>query len=135
MFHEVREGPCQFLVNFRDYLDTGLFLDHRQTRALIQRLAEERNFLNLFGYTGTASVYAALGGARSTTTVDMSKTYLDWAERNLPLPGCAADRCFDLAPLDGGCAVYLVWNRKEYGQAGGYSLGESDGGDPFRRDG
>jgi 23S rRNA (guanine2445-N2)-methyltransferase / 23S rRNA (guanine2069-N7)-methyltransferase len=87
VFHEVREGPCRFLVNFTNYLDTGLFLDHRPTRALIQRLAEGRDFLNLFGYTGTATVCAALGGARSTTTVDMSKTYLDWAERNLALNG------------------------------------------------
>jgi 23S rRNA (guanine2445-N2)-methyltransferase / 23S rRNA (guanine2069-N7)-methyltransferase len=87
VFHEVREGPCRFLVNFADYLDTGLFLDHRPTRTLIRRLAAGRDFLNLFGYTGTASVSAALGGARSTTTVDLSKTYLDWAERNLALNG------------------------------------------------
>jgi 23S rRNA (guanine2445-N2)-methyltransferase / 23S rRNA (guanine2069-N7)-methyltransferase len=87
IFHEVREGPCRFLVNFSDYLDTGLFLDHRSTRALIGELARDRHFLNLFGYTGTATVHAALGGALSTTTVDMSKTYLDWAQRNLELNG------------------------------------------------
>lgn len=84
-FHEVREGPCRFLVNFTDYLDTGLFLDHRDTRAMLDGLAKGKTFLNLFGYTGTASVHAALGGAASTTTVDMSYTYLDWAQRNLDL--------------------------------------------------
>jgi 23S rRNA (guanine2069-N7)-methyltransferase / 23S rRNA (guanine2445-N2)-methyltransferase len=84
-FHTVQEGPCRFLVNFTDYLDTGLFLDHRPTRLLLGRLAQGRRFLNLFGYTGTATVHAALGGARATTTVDMSRTYLDWARRNLAL--------------------------------------------------
>ncbi len=87
IFHEVREGDCRFLVNFSDYLDTGLFLDHRSTRALLGTLAKDKHFLNLFGYTGTATVHAALGGALSTTTVDMSKTYLDWAQRNLELNG------------------------------------------------
>lgn len=86
-FHEVREGPCRLLVNFTDYLDTGLFLDHRLTRALIGELAQGRRFLNLFGYTGTATVHAALGGATATTTVDMSYTYLDWARRNFELNG------------------------------------------------
>ncbi len=86
-FHEVREGPCRLLVNFTDYLDTGLFLDHRTTRTLIGEAAKDKRFLNLFGYTGSASVHAALGGATSTTTVDMSYTYLDWAKRNLELSG------------------------------------------------
>jgi 23S rRNA (guanine2445-N2)-methyltransferase / 23S rRNA (guanine2069-N7)-methyltransferase len=86
-FHEVREGVCRFLVNFTDYLDTGLFLDHRPTRRLLGELARGRRFLNLFGYTGTATVHAALGGATATTTVDMSRTYLDWAQRNLALNG------------------------------------------------
>lgn len=83
--HEIRENGCRFLVNLTDYLDTGLFLDHRPTRALIGELARRRRFLNLFGYTGTATVYAAQGGASSTTTVDLSRTYLDWARRNLDL--------------------------------------------------
>jgi len=81
-FHEVGEGGLRFLVNFSDYLDTGLFLDHRMTRAMIRDLAQGKRFLNLFSYTGTASVYAAKGGARSTTSVDMSRTYLEWAGRN-----------------------------------------------------
>ena len=86
-FHTVQEHDHQFLVNLSDYLDTGLFLDHRSTRALLQKLANGQRFLNLFAYTGSASVYAAAGGAASTTTVDLSNTYLDWAERNLQLNG------------------------------------------------
>jgi 23S rRNA (guanine2445-N2)-methyltransferase / 23S rRNA (guanine2069-N7)-methyltransferase len=86
-FHEVREHGHRFLVNFENYLDTGLFLDHRETRRIIGELAAGRRFLNLFAYTGTATVYAAKGGAASTTTVDMSRTYLDWARRNLELNG------------------------------------------------
>src|SRR5262249_34428553 len=72
-------------VNFDDYLDTGLFLDHRLTRARLRAAAHGRDFLNLFAYTGTATVYAADGGARSTTSVDLSATYLAWAEENLAL--------------------------------------------------
>jgi len=84
---EVREGNCRFLVNLSDYLDTGLFLDHRATRQLLQQMAHGKRFLNLFGYTGAASVHAAIGGASETTTVDMSRTYLDWAQKNLALNG------------------------------------------------
>ena len=86
-YYQVREDNCRFLVNFSDYLDTGLFLDHRITRTIIQQIAKGRGFLNLFGYTGTATVHAAVGGATNTTTVDMSKTYLNWAQRNLQLNG------------------------------------------------
>jgi 23S rRNA (guanine2445-N2)-methyltransferase / 23S rRNA (guanine2069-N7)-methyltransferase len=86
-FHEVNEGGMRFLVNFTDYLDTGLFLDHRPTRAMLRELAAGKHFLNLFAYTGTATVYAAAGGAASTTSVDMSRTYLDWARKNLALNG------------------------------------------------
>jgi len=86
-FHEVHEGGCRFLVNFTDYLDTGLFLDHRPTRQLLRELAPGKHFLNLFAYTGAATVYAAAGGARATTTVDLSQVYLDWAQRNLALNG------------------------------------------------
>jgi len=85
--HQVNEAGCGLLVNFSDYLDTGLFLDHRITRGLIREWAAGRDFLNLFAYTGTASVQAAAGGAVSTTTVDLSNTYLDWARRNLELNG------------------------------------------------
>ena len=90
-FHEVSENGKRFLVNFRDYLDTGLFLDHRITRRMLGELAGDGDFLNLFCYTGSATVYAAAGGARSTTSVDMSRTYLDWAERNLALNGFTGD--------------------------------------------
>jgi 23S rRNA (guanine2445-N2)-methyltransferase / 23S rRNA (guanine2069-N7)-methyltransferase len=88
-FHTVAEQGLKFLVNFSDYLDTGLFLDHRLTRARLRALATGRRFLNLFAYTGTATVYAAAGGAASTTTVDLSRTYLDWAHANLELNGYA----------------------------------------------
>lgn len=80
---EVREGDARYLVDLVDYVDTGLFLDQRVTRRLISEFAAGVSFLNLFGYTGTASVAAGLGGATATTTVDMSKTYLDWARRNM----------------------------------------------------
>ncbi|MCQ9423230.1 bifunctional 23S rRNA (guanine(2069)-N(7))-methyltransferase RlmK/23S rRNA (guanine(2445)-N(2))-methyltransferase RlmL [Pseudomonas sp. LJDD11] len=86
-FLEVNEGGVKLLVNLTDYLDTGLFLDHRPIRLRIQREAEGKRFLNLFCYTATASVHAAKGGARSTTSVDLSRTYLDWARRNLSLNG------------------------------------------------
>jgi 23S rRNA (guanine2445-N2)-methyltransferase / 23S rRNA (guanine2069-N7)-methyltransferase len=90
-FHIVSEGGCQFWVNFEDYLDTGLFLDHRPMRLLIGQQAKGKRFLNLFAYTGTATIHAAMGGAKSTTTVDMSKTYLDWAKRNLDLNKISGD--------------------------------------------
>ncbi|WP_312931495.1 bifunctional 23S rRNA (guanine(2069)-N(7))-methyltransferase RlmK/23S rRNA (guanine(2445)-N(2))-methyltransferase RlmL [Pseudomonas sp.] len=86
-FQEVHEGGVKLLVNLTDYLDTGLFLDHRPMRLRMQREAAGKRFLNLFCYTATASVHAAKGGARSTTSVDLSKTYLDWARRNLALNG------------------------------------------------
>ena len=81
----VRENALKFKVNLCDYLDTGLFLDHRRTRQLICKLCAGKSFLNLFAYTGTATVYAAAGGARCSTTVDMSNTYLAWARDNLRL--------------------------------------------------
>ena len=81
--HVVLEGGLQFIVNFDDHLDTGLFLDHRITRERIRQAAAGKRFLNLFAYTGTATVYAVAGGAAATTSVDMSRTYLDWAQRNL----------------------------------------------------
>jgi 23S rRNA (guanine2445-N2)-methyltransferase / 23S rRNA (guanine2069-N7)-methyltransferase len=86
-FHTVEEGGLKFLVNFDDYLDTGLFLDHRLTRARLRGAASAVRFLNLFAYTGTATVYAAAGGAIASTSVDLSRTYLDWAARNLALNG------------------------------------------------
>ena len=85
--HVVQEGGLKFWVNFRDYLDTGLFLDHRLVRRLLRDWAKGADFLNLFCYTGSATVYAAAGGARSSASVDLSNTYLDWAHENLLLNG------------------------------------------------
>ena len=81
----VSEGDVKFLVNLTDYLDTGLFLDGRLTRALIREAAKGQSLLNLFAYTGAASVVAARGGAASTTSVDLSQPYLDWARRNFEI--------------------------------------------------
>lgn len=83
----VRENGLQFIINPADYLDTGLFLDHRNTRQMVRSMSEGKRVLNLFAYTGSFSVYAAAGGALSTTTVDLSNTYLEWAGRNLSLNG------------------------------------------------
>ena len=82
-FHVVAEGGLQLIVNFDEYLDTGLFLDHRITRERLRQAAAGKRFLNLFAYTGAATVYAAAGGAAATVSVDMSRTYLEWAQRNL----------------------------------------------------
>ncbi|WP_283710767.1 bifunctional 23S rRNA (guanine(2069)-N(7))-methyltransferase RlmK/23S rRNA (guanine(2445)-N(2))-methyltransferase RlmL [Pseudoalteromonas prydzensis] len=81
----VEEFGAKFKVNLFDYLDTGLFLDHRLARRYIQENAKDKRFLNLFAYTGTASVHAALGGAKAITTVDLSKTYLKWGQDNFEL--------------------------------------------------
>ncbi|ROS04995.1 23S rRNA m(2)G-2445 methyltransferase [Sinobacterium caligoides] len=90
VFFAVREGQVELEVNLTDYLDTGLFLDHRPVRQFIAEQAKGKRFLNLFCYTATASVHAAKGGAVSTTSVDMSSTYLDWGKRNLALNGFKA---------------------------------------------
>jgi len=105
----VEEGGLKFLVNFTDYLDTGLFLDHRKTRARIRELAKGKRFLNLFCYTGTATVHAAAGGAASTTSVDMSLTYLDWAKRNLAVNGLAGKHEF----IQEDCLAWLSEARTE----------------------
>jgi 23S rRNA G2069 N7-methylase RlmK/C1962 C5-methylase RlmI len=81
----VREGDLSFWVNLDDHIDTGLFLDHRETRLLVRQQSAGRRFLNLFGYTGSFTCQAAAGGAAATVTVDASRTYLDWARDNLEL--------------------------------------------------
>ncbi|MBS0569219.1 MAG: bifunctional 23S rRNA (guanine(2069)-N(7))-methyltransferase RlmK/23S rRNA (guanine(2445)-N(2))-methyltransferase RlmL [Proteobacteria bacterium] len=91
-FLEVGEGGLKFLVNLHDYLDTGLFLDHRPLRSHMRTLARGKRFLNLFCYTGSVSVYAAAGGATETVSVDLSQTYLDWALRNFALNGMDLER-------------------------------------------
>ena len=83
----VAEGGHRFIVNLTDYLDTGLFLDHRQTRAMVGERAAGKRFLNLFCYTASFSVHAAGGGAKESVSVDLSNTYLDWARRNFELNG------------------------------------------------
>jgi 23S rRNA (guanine2445-N2)-methyltransferase / 23S rRNA (guanine2069-N7)-methyltransferase len=105
-FREVHEGGLRFLVNLTDYLDTGLFLDHRLTRRMIRELVTGARFLNLFAYTGTASVYAAAGGAASTATVDMSAVYLDWARRNMALNEFHEGRTHRLVRAD--CLAWLA---------------------------
>lgn len=84
---EVREHGLRFLVNLDDYLDTGLFLDHRPARARVAKEAAGKRLLNLFCYTGAFSVHAANAGATQTTSVDLSQTYRAWAERNLGING------------------------------------------------
>ena len=83
----VNEGGLKFQVNLSDYLDTGLFLDHRETRAMVREAASGKSFLNLFAYTGSFTVYAAAGGATQTTSVDLSATYQDWTAENLRING------------------------------------------------
>ncbi len=90
-FLEVSEGSAKLLVNLTDYLDSGLFLDHRPVRQMIAEKSQGKRFLNLFAYTATATVHAALGGA-TTTSVDMSNTYLEWARRNLELNGFSGEQ-------------------------------------------
>ena len=81
----VGEGGLKFLVNLHDYLDTGLFLDHRMTRDMVRNEAKGKRFLNLFCYTGSFTVYAADGGAANSVSIDLSNTYIDWAQRNIQL--------------------------------------------------
>ncbi len=83
----VEENGLKFIVNLSDYLDTGLFLDHRITRQMLREKSNGKRVLNLFAYTGSFSVYAAAGGAEEVITADLSKTYLNWAERNMQLNG------------------------------------------------
>ncbi len=89
---EVAEGGLRFEVDLGPYLDTGLFLDHRRTRALVREQAAGKRFLNLFCYTGSFTVYAAAGDAAATTSVDLSQAYLDWLQRNLELNRLAAPK-------------------------------------------
>jgi len=85
----VEEDDLRYFVDLNTYLDTGFFIDQRMTRRLVRRLAGGRRFLNLFAYTGTMTVNALAGGSPASTTVDLSSTYLEWAERNLTANGFA----------------------------------------------
>jgi len=111
-FYEVHEGGLRYLVNFTDYLDTGLFLDHRITRGMVREAAKGRHFLNLYAYTCTATVCAAAGGALSTTSIDSSNTYLRWARENLTLNGIAGQE-HTLQRAD--CTEWLRTDPRRYG--------------------
>ena len=102
----VREQGLCFEVNLTDYLDTGLFLDHRQTRQRVRAEADGRRMLNLFAYTGSFSVYAGSGGAATTLSIDLSQTYQDWTRRNLALNGLRDARRHRLLRADA-----LTWLR------------------------
>lgn len=97
---EVEENGLKFIVNLSDYLDTGLFLDHRITRLMVKEQAEGKKVLNLFAYTGSFSVYAAAGKASEVVTVDLSKTYLGWAEKNLKLNLYTDAEKYKFIPVD-----------------------------------
>jgi len=110
-FHVVKEAGHQFYVNFANYLDTGLFLDHRITRQMIEEMARDKHFLNLFAYTSSVSVYAAKGGALSTTSVDMSNTYLEWSAKNFELNEIFGE---NHEFIRANCLEWLKNQRKKY---------------------
>lgn len=104
-FFTVEETGLKFLVNLSDYLDTGLFLDHRITRQMVQSEAKDKRVLNLFCYTGSFSVYAANAGAAKVTSVDLSKTYLQWAEDNFIINHLKDKTKYEFIHAD--CVQYL----------------------------
>lgn len=108
----VEENGIKFLVNLGDYLDTGLFLDHRITRTMMRAQSNGKKILNLFAYTGSFSVYAAAGGAEEVVTVDLSKTYLQWAQRNIELNGFVDDNRYSFIHAD--VKQYLKSVKAEY---------------------
>ena len=99
-FFNVTENGLKFQVNLTDYLDTGLFLDHRITRAMVKEQCKNKRVLNLFCYTGSFSVYAAAGEAASVTSVDLSKTYLSWAEENFIINGLKDNKKYHFIHAD-----------------------------------
>ncbi len=111
-FFTIREEGVTLQVNLRDYLDTGVFLDHRPTRTWIQQNAKSRNVLNLFCYTGAATAHAFVGGAASTTSVDLSRTYLNWAKDNLRLNGGQPDQKHRFIQAD--CLKWLRDNTETF---------------------
>ncbi|WP_111977287.1 bifunctional 23S rRNA (guanine(2069)-N(7))-methyltransferase RlmK/23S rRNA (guanine(2445)-N(2))-methyltransferase RlmL [Algibacillus agarilyticus] len=107
----VQEGNAQFLVNLDDYLDTGLFLDHRNVRMLVGELAKDKTVLNLFSYTCSVSVHAVLGGAKKVKSVDLSKTYLNWGQDNFDLNKLST-RYHDFD--QGDCIEWLARHDEQY---------------------
>ncbi|MCD4653474.1 bifunctional 23S rRNA (guanine(2069)-N(7))-methyltransferase RlmK/23S rRNA (guanine(2445)-N(2))-methyltransferase RlmL [bacterium] len=110
-FEEVSENGLNFLVNFTDYLDTGIFLDHRPLREKIRQMSHGKRFLNLFAYTGTATVYAISGGARFTRTIDSSNTYLGWTEANFRRNNIDPDKH---SLVRGDCMEWLLQDSDQY---------------------
>lgn len=108
----IQEFGAKYLVNLHDYLDTGLFCDHRFVRKMIREMSVGKRFLNLFAYTGTATVQAALGGAMSTVTVDMSNTYLKWAKENLLLNRVPSNRNHEFIHDD--CLKWIARGQGEF---------------------
>lgn len=110
-YYEVQEYGSKFLVKFSDYIDTGLFLDHRPIRKRIGEIAKGKRFLNLFAYTGSVTIHAARGGAHFTTTVDKSKNYLDWGKKNLALNGYSQSNHHF---IQSDCIKWLKTDRNRY---------------------
>lgn len=108
---EIKEDEAKLLVNLSDYVDTGLFLDQRMTRAMIKKNVKGKHFLNLFCYTGSATVYAAIGGAASTTSVDMSAPYLQWAKKNMALNGFSEHRHHF---IQADCVEWMKEEKRQY---------------------
>ena len=113
----IEEQGIKFEINLSDYLDTGLFLDHRNTRAQVRDLAKNKRVLNLFAYTGSFTCYAIAGGARSTTTVDLNPTYCEWTKRNLRHNGFREGKKNRVIQAD--CQAFL---REELDQGAGYDI-------------
>lgn len=111
MFYVMQEGPARYWVNFKDYLDTGVFLDHRQVRQKLAERAAGKTVLNLFAYTCTASVQAVLAGSKRVTSVDLSRTYLNWGMRNFQLNQLSLGR-HDFIQAD--CLTWLEEQTKTY---------------------
>jgi 23S rRNA (cytosine1962-C5)-methyltransferase len=129
-FFVVKEAGLSFKVNLTDYLDTGLFLDHRITRGMVRDEARGKRVLNLFCYTGSFSVYAAAGGAASVDSIDLSRTYLGWAGANMALNGVANGQGGPMAGVDPAAQRFIHADVKQWldevpaggGVGGGYDL-------------
>ena len=106
----VKEGDLRFYVNLNDYVDTGLFADHRHTRQMVREMAAGKDFLNLYCYTGAFSCYAAKGGARTTVSVDRSQTAIDWARENMTLNGIPEE---GNTLVQSGTLAYLAQAQRE----------------------
>ena len=115
----VREGPARLLVNLSDYLDTGLFLDHRPTRAMIREQMAGKSLLNLFCYTASVSVQAALGGASRIVSADLSATYLNWARENFAANDLEDDERYEFLQQD---CLELLKKPRRYGLQGGFDM-------------